>query len=154
MKQLIGQIFHRKMTGRICHGKMTGTVKHITAPPVDPVAYLYNGVELPALPGWDKETYPYAAVIKFTNGTIPLEIRFLVSTSPMVNTAGNMVKTEKPCVRWSYGEAEWTDKTEHPDTGDGTVIVTMSGAIWANHDILKNDGTVYLAASEPVPVYE
>lgn len=24
--------------------------------------YLYNGVKLPALPEWDKETYPYAVI--------------------------------------------------------------------------------------------
>lgn len=26
--------------------------------------------------------------------------------------------------------------------------------IWANHDILSEDGAVYLAASDPIPVYE
>ncbi|MBR5862186.1 MAG: hypothetical protein IKZ08_02550 [Bacteroidales bacterium] len=28
----------------------------------EPIAYLYNGVQLPKLPEWDKEQYPYAAV--------------------------------------------------------------------------------------------
>ena len=27
-----------------------------------PVAYLYNGVRLPKLPEWDRETYPYATI--------------------------------------------------------------------------------------------
>jgi hypothetical protein len=31
--------------------------------------YFYNGVELPALPEWDKEAYPYAAIFPLTNGT-------------------------------------------------------------------------------------
>jgi hypothetical protein len=26
--------------------------------------------------------------------------------------------------------------------------------LWTSHDILNEDGTVYLAASEPIPVYE
>ena len=69
--------------------------------------FLYNGVKLPALPEWDKEKYPYAAM----------------------NLGAN------------YG-----------------VLYLLDNALmakqfqWANFDILNEDGTLYLAASDPVPV--
>jgi hypothetical protein len=28
-----------------------------------PIAYLYNGVQLPPLPEWDREKYPYAVIV-------------------------------------------------------------------------------------------
>jgi hypothetical protein len=44
---------------------------------------------------------------------------------------------------------EWGEPIEYTSI-DGA----NRGGIWSNTDIYLDDGTLYLAASEPVPVYE
>lgn len=47
----------------------------------------------------------------------------------------------------------WTFVTEF-DNYEAGFAIDSNPTRWANHDILSEDGTVYLAASDPVPVYE
>lgn len=105
--------------------------------------YFYNGVELPALP---ETTQPYAVV-------------FVGSVSG------------KYCCDFSESEATVTNTgtysnlwTEYYQLDDG-VWVSHSGTIggqlvWANYNVYVADnenygelaGTIYLAASDPIPV--
>lgn len=112
-----------------------------------PVAYLYNGVRLPKLPEWDKAKYPYA-FIETTFGFYYLR----VLANPLTPDGNSFRMTPPGLVAGAkidiadyelIGWDEWSEVTE----------ITRD-PLWSNFDVLNEDGTVYLAASEPVPVYE
>ena len=106
--------------------------------------YLYNGVELPDINTvWtDKTTYPYAVLFRYVSGAYCLKI----ATQPItVGLEGNAVNPQYTC---RNGET-WSENS----------TVTLLGSIfWANHDVYYSDsleevgGTLYLAASDPIPV--
>lgn len=110
--------------------------------------YLYNGIELPALPEWDKETYPYSVIVHgmlhelhvskepFTCGTFPGYGLLIVLPAGHIKSIVDL------------SNAVW---------GSFTTInyenQTSAVAVWSNHDIINtDDGSVYLKASDPVPV--
>lgn len=129
---------------------------------MEPVAYLYNGVRLPKLPEGDKygnpysEEYPYMVISKinnkyyFTATTIPLFVR------------DNLL--------WNDNSESWeqllwyTDGVENSlwKGGNNTIYpagyVSQNGLapapLWSSYKVLNEDGSVYLAASDPIPVYE
>ena len=131
----------------------------------EPVAYLYNGVRLPALPEWDREKYPYAFIcIKPTQVMFdPKPHLYCMETTRMVDDWEILNGINGLCYLYNEEEGnEWISK--------GTVTSQNTGInskiIWSNHDIyydpdgyydIGNEhlaGTVFLAASEPAPVYE
>lgn len=105
--------------------------------------YLYNGVELPALPDWDKEKYPYAMLL---------------------GTGFLWVSTDIPYVL--YGSVRCYCDYEVYVVQDGSFVYKSSGStinvgitpFWSSVDIYYENsledvgGTLFLAASEPVPV--
>lgn len=108
---------------------------------------LYNGVELPDIKTvWtDKETYPYAVIVLIEGVTV-VHFTSAVTYSNSnfwacpVGTAYTLYVLENNSWRFAY---------------EGVAAVEISGTptsaiIWTSHDILNTDGTVYLAASEPV----
>lgn len=116
--------------------------------------YLYNGVELPALPEWDKETHPYAVIrvatfALFTKALLYIMQDFhLYDADSFQSTTGDMVCS----ITWTTAngmdtDAEWSEFGE-----TGTSTFGLAETIWSNFDIYNEDGTLYLAASEPVPV--
>lgn len=107
----------------------------------EPVAYLYNGVRLPGLPEWDRETYPYAVIVQNN-----LSGDYFLMADDETFAANADGDTIRPITGVAYAieNGEWVS----------SVGRINCKAIWANHDILNPDGSVYLAASEPVPVYE
>lgn len=120
-----------------------------------PVAYLYNGVQLPALPEWDRETYPYIFMDKrkplYSDATYYLTM----VASPFTKTTKDgavVINYTLPRLGCYYklSEGVWSAVSEY--TNGGTI--TNPTSVWSNHDILDENGTVYLAASEPIPVYE
>lgn len=111
--------------------------------------FLYNGVRLPKLPEWDKETYPYAVILQGKNTG---RILFEVSTDPKaVSVVGNSVVFPSERL-YEFKDGSWN--------GNGVNGELQATPIWANHDICyaagveEIGGTVFLAASVPVPVYE
>ena len=132
----------------------------------EPVAYLYNGVRLPKLPEWDRETYPYAVIYGTeSNGNLvyaldvystPLRLTTKSSGSVYlgVNSSGEYWGVSM------YGYP-WSDEPRNTfeNYGGRMISGTDSGSmqydiVWANSDVLNEDGSVYLAASDPIPVYE
>ena len=135
--------------------------------------YLYNGVRLPQLPEWDKTVYPYAYL-----STMPF---FKVYTLQVSQQPADLLGNEEsfytktplmtsnfrydsvfglpPSVEWS----EW-DETGVGDAYGSSIgdvnpdMENYDGAtdklIWCNHDVTYPDGTVFLAASEPIPAPE
>ena len=121
----------------------------------EPIAYLYNGIQLPVPPEWDKETYPYATMQ--LDGSTGNYFLWLTSTRPCksiihlaINPSGvGVVYATKA----SEGHTTWyqADKWDEGESPFGA----LTSAMWANYDIFKTDGiTVYLESSEPIPVYE
>ena len=54
-------------------------------------------------------------------------------------------------VHLSHGETEWAYK-ETANCESGDIILAYTDVQWTNTDIYNEDGTLYLAASIPVPV--
>lgn len=118
--------------------------------------YLYNGVELPALPEWDKTLYPYAVIGATANGGAAeggTNWLYVCSMRPYQNSSGKVVlgNADAQCRHAHYyGNGISTDWGTLQNSGIRTV--TSEYNVWTNTDILHEDGSVYLAASEPVPV--
>ena len=110
--------------------------------------YLYNGVELPELPEWDKTTYPYAIICTTNNGN--RTYLKATKTPRTYSTNATWLLTVKPVLQFLLSDGAWGE----PDL-DGYYWENESedNAIWTNYDIINSvDGSVYLAASEPMPV--
>lgn len=114
----------------------------------EPVAYMYNGVQLPELPEWDKETYPYA----FINGDDTYYMLH-VTDKPLKAIDGYM-RSEEGTVAHEYSELGDGVWKKFYQTNIIAGVHTLLLPMWSNRDVLNEDGSVYLSASEPIPVYE
>ena len=123
---------------------------------------LYNGVELPELPEWDKEAYPYAIVNDVTAwGIDGVTYAFVVSRDAAIPTSDvgcvfSNNRENPTSVSASYSTYTFllsadgtTWEGGEANSGSGGTLVTP---IWTNIDILNSGGSVWLAASTPVPV--
>lgn len=129
-----------------------------------PTAHLYNGVKLPALPEWDRETYPYANIY-YENSTKVYQVTFTSAPCTYYGTAGKYIKCPCPLLFAKLTDGAWSELTAAESGVNGNPYkdlsiknfagATYGTAVWSNHDIMSEiDSTVYLAASEPAPVYE
>lgn len=113
-----------------------------------PVAYLYNGVRLPALPEWDKTAYPYAYIGRNYGGNT-----FLYFTDvPAVYTFWALNCSNVTVTTYQHDGNNWKEGILNEYFENYSPFASPS--VWANYGILSEDESVYLAASEPVPVYE
>ena len=148
-----------------------------------PVAYLYNGVWLPKLPEWDKEQYPYAWIeyLGLNTGWLFVSQTPLYATGSIFNNyignLGQEVRNDsaKDTYSITFPRPDWEDQSRtwkptidddprefvaslpcDPVDGayDPVVGVNMFTVFWSNHDVYDENGTLYLAASDPVPIYE
>lgn len=116
---------------------------------------LYNGVELPALPGWDRTQYPYAFISGNPEDTAPTRYLFVIAEPVRYGSFyGNMaiMPTVVNCQTMRYIINSTNDAWELYGTNPyGAPELITYHALWTSHDITNtNDNTVYLAASEPV----
>lgn len=124
----------------------------------------YQGAVLPDINEvWtDKETYPYAYISYTGLEDMPYMVAFSSKQAEMVETGGTvLVEIQAHANVQNYTadstSSNWTLVGEVNNTDDDIVIGSTEGTarvIWTNTVILNPDGTLYLAASEPVPVYE
>lgn len=125
-------------------------------PPVkkEPVAYLYNGVRLPKLPEWDKEMYPYAYISMKSDGTPYIFISSNpASYYPNWGWAVTVGAWFAPLVAYA-NEVPWVSAED-----EGGVYIHLERydtwkLVWCNTDVVTQTGSVFMAASEPIPVYE
>lgn len=133
--------------------------------------YLYNGVELPALPEWDKATYPYAVIAEYQTMAGLYGYHLIVSNVPLYMTDNFVWQVTDdsstlhvlcstieddlyPYFEWNTSDSAW----HNPHDGITHGVMNWDKAIWANYDIEMCDGnfnplgTIGLYASDPVPV--
>lgn len=109
--------------------------------------YLYNGVKCPALPDI-AEDYPYVFI---TGGDVISVVR--AGKNPAI--IKTIYGTENVCFE---GGSIWftydstNERWREPIDATSEYVTTPVALIWSNHNICKEDGSVYLPASEPVPV--
>ena len=53
-----------------------------------------------------------------------------------------------------YVAGVWKFEGYDETSGETTDVIFGGSFLWSNHDTLNTDGSVYLAASDPIPVYE
>ncbi len=106
-----------------------------------PIGYSYNGVVLPELPEWDKETYPYAYIL---NEDINVNGYVLV-----------LCKTTKTTTTDWRMNFIWASAYKVVDNAWQSISGAFGGVVvWSNTDVYASDNTLYLSASDPIPVYE
>lgn len=151
------------LTSMITGWLMGRRIARHTAKRKVPIAYLYNGIRLPALPKWNEETHPFAYIIKSNSS----------DSYYLCVYDDRAVYDEKyeytPCIVDTHGDNKAQQRKYYVSNGEwayalGGKVTTPYGLsfsggasdtpVWCNTDILNEDGTVYLPASEPVPVYE
>lgn len=109
----------------------------------------YGGAVLPPLPERDESVYPYAWIIKKLFGGYYL---YLLSELIYQQSSGGENAIEfspTNAVRYSCGNGG-TAWEESPVTESG--VTTISWSMWANFDLLNGDNSIYIAASDPIPV--
>lgn len=123
--------------------------------------YSYNGVVLPKLPEWDKTAYPYAilyhpgflSIYDETKNVLMVSDSTFIFNGSQYRPNGDY-KTGKSEIEID-AESTWSDFTYHEyNDADGGFYKSVAKVYWSNHDILNDDGTIHLSASDPVPVYE
>lgn len=107
----------------------------------EPIAYLYNGVRLPKLPEWDRGVYPFAVI--FASGAF-----WIMTELPYISSEGNTYALSAQYKIYTVQNGEYVLKSSSSGVQVG------SAPIWSNSDLYNSNGTLYLEASDPVPVYE
>lgn len=133
-------------------------VKSYTDPDVFVGDVGYVGAVLPALPEWDKETYPYAVIIFNENDAV---CRLYLCANQWEWLSNNVFSGAKWQINGIYQTytarleeipyAEWEFEMQE-DSTDATLEVNETSTrilTWCNTDIIRN-GEAYLAASYPV----
>ena len=115
--------------------------------------FLYNGVELPDINTvWtDKETYPYVYIAYRPSMALYGLTLSNVSISIDSGSSNYVADTNGNIAIYALQNGEWKLNSTSPITA-GQVVGTVAGSpmIWCNHNILNEDGSVYLAASTPI----
>lgn len=130
------------------------TVYLATSDPVAVRAYLYSGVELPILPDWDQETYPYATVVvseTFTGLYFTTTPYSIIATDD--GKYGIINRSEMTATVYKPQDDAWSIIASDMTLEAGESAGSIDGwTVWTNYDLLNSDGTVYQAASNPIPV--
>ena len=108
--------------------------------------YSYNGVVLPKLPEWDKETYPYAFIYKILGS----QYGFIVSDTRPYRQDDRIYCGSNKMGNLANPEVFHIPRADHAFT----TFESYGNAVWTNTDILNTDGSVFLKATDPIPIYE
>ena len=116
--------------------------------------YLYNGVELPELPEWDKTAYPYAILYIETLASYNLfltEVPLCAFYNDYLNRICYKPTNDCTLAYYRSNDTGWTYKGEVSIVANEFYCDSL-GAPWTNHDILNEDGSIAFATSDPIPV--
>lgn len=119
---------------------------------------LYNGVELPVLPEWDNGTFPHAYINEswVISGHYTLrmfkEPYVLDGSTRLANFICEDGETFLSCKATSESTSWGTVSENVTNSEDDTKELMRQKMVWANFDLVTEDGTTLLSASDPVPV--
>ena len=119
------------------------------------ITFRYNGIEFPALPERDVEQYPHAYIVNYTGSTFDVDY-MLFFTDDRLGMSNDthitaVVGHATDGQRYDYINGEWVYYGYWGVTHGHSSW--QSVPIWSNTDVLYNaNGSLYLAASDPVPV--
>ena len=129
--------------------------------------YSYNGTVLPKLPEWDKGKYPYALILGRASlaycivSTVPMyrskrmEGTVMETTDVKAKQGGSSIISTYDITNADYPDAWQPWGAETAFQADKTVRSSTTDDVrWANYDVYNKDNTIYLSASEPIPVLE
>ena len=114
----------------------------------------FNGIELPVLPDYDATVYSDLYIVHLGNNVYSLILLpdgwsygYNVTDGEYIQASG---------VTGTYYTASSESAAWHSEsTADNPVIYSEAlTPVWSNFDIISEDGSVLLAASNPVPVLE
>ena len=108
---------------------------------------LFNGIKLPSLPEWDKEQYPYVAVLTDESGNYYFHAKSSAITysAQGVGVISNQINSGA-VIMLAFSSVEWI-----PHKQPEEVARVYYNAVWGNHDIIKTtDDSIYLAGSAPI----
>lgn len=116
--------------------------------------YLYNGMELPPLPEYDKTKYPYVFIWKEESIVTTIYLYLLSEIVYQTATDNTYCLVARELVATTTPTSDgWSAFSEYP-YGSGVTSLFQVGYKnenkWANFDILNEDGTVSLSASYPI----
>ena len=126
--------------------------------------YSYNGMVLPALPEWDKETYPVAAIMRAAGTNYKYRLYFV--TAPIycsVSLGFHCAGVNAKYCRYQLSEdgRSWGELT-FAEVESGHVFPGVAGGYsikWINTDLYLYDGNaeggngeLAISASDPIPV--
>lgn len=111
---------------------------------IDGVGYV--GEVLPKLPEWDKEAYPYACI-----GYLNTSVSSLFVCQQPFEHIGKTTVAHIPSEATFVENGQWAYWRIM-----GAVMYFSRGVIWTSHDILNEDGSIYLDDEDCVciPIYE
>lgn len=110
--------------------------------------YFYNGVELPALPEYDKEAYPYAVIGQYTTTDGYITYFFFARNTPFLVKGDAIPMPLSVPVKYKTP----ADQTDVWETAGSSAYATKY--VWSNHDVYSTEDSTVLVyeASDPVPV--
>lgn len=117
--------------------------------------YLFNGVELPALPALD---YPHVVIVGGMTASFRVRYSIHMTDKPLVDVAGCLCAADVYYTEYGCWEADieggvWTLEEEKQfGTYNAFSGAANSPKIWSNYDIMSNKGELVFAASDPIPV--
>lgn len=131
---------------------------------------LYNGVMLPQLPEWDKTAYPYASIVRIpldditaymltlTSKPQAISASYYVTCEEVFNMDCYMYLPESGYAEFKHASFFFGDEVQMPRLSipAGELLYSMDAIdttwAWSNHNVCLPNGSVFLAASDPVPV--
>ena len=124
-----------------------------------PVAALYNGVELPPLPEYDKETYPYSCVKMVINAYGEHVFTHYACPNPINRQGDYYYAGGRPLTCQCRPDSEEDSARVWSDLKEGFALTVKADELmWTSHDISYTEeyggGLARSADPAPIPVYE
>jgi hypothetical protein len=107
--------------------------------------YLYNSVARPPIPDWNGDTHPYVYITSHPLGNYMCNARNIQYGTDEYGY--NIGIIDGWCYNFMPGKhTEWEKTRSTEQTG---LTTALEDIVWANFDVLNEDGSIYLPASYP-----
>jgi len=173
MKKLMGWVTHKTFSASVEYGATPDDiVDDDSGSGGTTQMYSYNGMVSSALPEWDKDKLPHAVMVLYDYSTgsmlgkVDKLVVYFLSEITITNDLYDSDGTYKDFVwyadgdQWVRAERAWDSTGVFSAFGDiethsgESLKFSLENVVWTNTDLYTTDNIPYMAASEPIPVYE